>query len=390
MHKRHSSDTGALEKRKATGWKSDDATSVQALRNEDDPIGISREPIIPKTLSDEAKLYENYPATSVSRKRSGSIVEKKKRMELKFGYLESKKRASMEVRQIFINRNTTIKNGWLRFRNSFKKWIKLYCVVKPGLLILFRSSQVLKPHNWAGTVLLNSCQIIERPSKKMGFCFNLYHPLGSTFWAKKGPRGEVIFSIKSIGLPASSLIVRAEDDQNGRQWLEAIKVAKTADQFSWNKSGSGINETPDVIETPPISPLVVRDGQDTLTKKSDKNMISKVVVISDGCSSSSLRAECSSGALSSASASDAEEEIPSYNEDVQEDDNVDLFAQDAGDVLESSDFSSGLIFAVENSTEESSDIQDRKCRKNSFAQTQYEIENVSMLNLLSVKKNSRS
>ena len=29
MHKRHSSDTGALEKRKAAGWVSDDVTSLK-------------------------------------------------------------------------------------------------------------------------------------------------------------------------------------------------------------------------------------------------------------------------------------------------------------------------------------------------------------------------
>lgn len=36
------------------------------------------------------------------------------------------------------------------------------------------------------------CKLIERPSKKDGFCFKLYHPLDQSIWAPKGPLGETI------------------------------------------------------------------------------------------------------------------------------------------------------------------------------------------------------
>lgn len=36
---------------------------------------------------------------------------------------------------------------------------------------------------WVGTVLLSSCELIERPSKKDGFCFKLFHPLDQSIWA---------------------------------------------------------------------------------------------------------------------------------------------------------------------------------------------------------------
>lgn len=43
-----------------------------------------------------------------------------------------------------------------------------------------------------GTVLLNTCQVIERPSKKDGFCFKLFHPLEHSIWAPRGPEKEAI------------------------------------------------------------------------------------------------------------------------------------------------------------------------------------------------------
>lgn len=38
---------------------------------------------------------------------------------------------------------------------------------------------------WVGTVILNGCEVIERPSKKEGFCFKIYHPLQNYIWATK-------------------------------------------------------------------------------------------------------------------------------------------------------------------------------------------------------------
>lgn len=50
----------------------------------------------------------------------------------------------------------------------------------------------LQSSHWVGTVLLTSCQVIERPSKKDGFCFKLYHPLEQSIWAPRGPHNETI------------------------------------------------------------------------------------------------------------------------------------------------------------------------------------------------------
>ena len=39
--------------------------------------------------------------------------------------------------------------------------------------------------HWVGTILLNTCELIERPSKKDGFCYKLFHPLDQSIWATK-------------------------------------------------------------------------------------------------------------------------------------------------------------------------------------------------------------
>lgn len=70
----------------------------------------------------------------------------------------------------------------LQIRGTLKSWTKLWCVLKPGVLLIYKTP---KNGQWVGTVLLNACEIIERPSKKDGFCFKLFHPLEQSIWAVK-------------------------------------------------------------------------------------------------------------------------------------------------------------------------------------------------------------
>ena len=38
---------------------------------------------------------------------------------------------------------------------------------------------------WIGTLMLSACEVIERPSKKEGFCFKIFHPINQSIWAGK-------------------------------------------------------------------------------------------------------------------------------------------------------------------------------------------------------------
>lgn len=70
----------------------------------------------------------------------------------------------------------------IQIRGTLKSWTKLWCVLKPGVLLIYKTH---KNGQWVGTVLLNACELIERPSKKDGFCFKLFHPLEQSIWAVK-------------------------------------------------------------------------------------------------------------------------------------------------------------------------------------------------------------
>ena len=101
-----------------------------------------------------------------------------------------------------------------------KSWTKLWCVLKPGVILLYKSDKgkvckrlstldwavlMIFFQDWVGTILLSMCKLIERPSKKDGFCFKLYHPLDQSIWAPKGPLGETIRKIFSFFIQNLSL-----------------------------------------------------------------------------------------------------------------------------------------------------------------------------------------
>uniref|UniRef100_A0A3Q1F2U0 Oxysterol-binding protein n=1 Tax=Acanthochromis polyacanthus TaxID=80966 RepID=A0A3Q1F2U0_9TELE len=139
----------------------------------------------------ETKLY-NGSDKDVS--ASGGKLTKKESLKV------SKLKAAYVVSQIT---NISI-------RGTLKSWTKLWCVLKPGVLLIYKTH---KNGQWVGTVLLNACELIERPSKKDGFCFKLFHPLEQSIWAVKGPKGEAVGSITQP-LPSSHLIFRAASESD--------------------------------------------------------------------------------------------------------------------------------------------------------------------------------
>lgn len=147
--------------------------------------------------------------------------------EQKKTYRSEKKRAAKELLSTLSDPLVIVMADWLKVRGTLKGWTKLWCVLKPGLLMLFKSDKqkvccctalwdrLLRGHcgrllqtqcilgeskallfgdncvttvqssHWVGTVLLNTCELLERPSKKDGFCFKLFHPLDQSIWATK-------------------------------------------------------------------------------------------------------------------------------------------------------------------------------------------------------------
>ncbi|XP_015272965.1 PREDICTED: LOW QUALITY PROTEIN: oxysterol-binding protein-related protein 5, partial [Gekko japonicus] len=141
----------------------------------------------------------------------------------KKNYRQEKKRATRQLFSALKDPSVVIMADWLKIRGTLKSWTKLWCVLKPGVLLIYKTPKI---GQWVGTILLHSCELIERPSKKWldGFCVKLFHPLDQSIWAVKGPKGENVGSITQP-LPSSHLIFRAASESDGRCWLDALELA---------------------------------------------------------------------------------------------------------------------------------------------------------------------
>ncbi|KAH0616698.1 hypothetical protein JD844_028019 [Phrynosoma platyrhinos] len=174
----------------------------------------------------ESKLYngseKDITAASTTSSSSTTKLTKKESLKVqKKNYREEKKRATKELLSTITDPSVIVMADWLKIRGTLKSWTKLWCVLKPGVLLIYKTP---KNGQWVGTVLLNACELIERPSKKDGFCFKLFHPLEQSIWAVKGPKGEAVGSITQP-LPSSYLIIRAASESDGRCWMDALELA---------------------------------------------------------------------------------------------------------------------------------------------------------------------
>uniref|UniRef100_A0A4W6EKP9 Oxysterol-binding protein n=1 Tax=Lates calcarifer TaxID=8187 RepID=A0A4W6EKP9_LATCA len=153
------------------------------------------------------------PTEKLARKESLKVQKQ--------NYRQEKKRAAKELFSALKDPSVVIMSNWLKIRGSLKSWTKLWCALKPGVLLIYKTP---KTDHWVGTILLSACKLIERPSKKDGFCFKLYHPLDKSIWAVKGPKGENVGSITQP-LPSNYLIFRAASESDGRCWMDALELA---------------------------------------------------------------------------------------------------------------------------------------------------------------------
>ena len=166
----------------------------------------------------------NNPSPDTFRKSLFGSLRESTYKKQKENYLTEKKRITNDILTIMRDESIIVLADWLKVRGSLKNWIKLYVILKPGIMLLFKSDK-MKPGQWVGTILLNSCQLLERPSKKHGFCFKIFHPLERSIWASKGPAGENYINVPYMLLPTFYLIFRAPSNKIGSIWMEAIELA---------------------------------------------------------------------------------------------------------------------------------------------------------------------
>ncbi|XP_053305359.1 oxysterol-binding protein-related protein 5 [Spea bombifrons] len=185
---------------------------------------VLKDEILPSPNSAN-KTDNNFKLCNGADKECASPTTKSARTDAlkvqKKNYRQEKKRATKQLFSALKDPSVVIVADWLKIRGTLKSWTKLWCVLKPGLLLIYKTPKI---GQWVGTLLLHSCELIERPSKKDGFCFKLYHPLDQSIWAVKGPKGENVGSI-TLPLPSSHLIFRAASESDGRCWMDALELA---------------------------------------------------------------------------------------------------------------------------------------------------------------------
>nr|CAB3264584.1 oxysterol-binding protein-related protein 8 [Phallusia mammillata] len=161
--------------------------------------------------------------TDVAVSPGPSKLSKKASLRLqKQSYKMEKKKAENEFKMTANNPAVIILSDWLKVRSTLKNWSRVWCLLKPGLLFLYKNS---KEKTWIGTVSLASVEIIERPSKKDGFCFKIYNTMDQCMWASKGPKGETS-SVLTNSLPTSYLILRAQTESDGQCWMDALELSR--------------------------------------------------------------------------------------------------------------------------------------------------------------------
>ena len=56
-------------------------------------------------------------------------------------YRTEKKRAAKELQYTLKDPSVIVMADWLKVRGTLKSWTRLWCVIKPGLLLLYKSSK---------------------------------------------------------------------------------------------------------------------------------------------------------------------------------------------------------------------------------------------------------
>ncbi|CAF0951522.1 unnamed protein product [Didymodactylos carnosus] len=180
----------------------------EQIKSEEFPSDLSMKLINSSNVNKPSNTFDSLGSnsdlsTSMDRTRYSYKAQKQ-------NYLTEKKRITNELVAVLRDSPVIVLADWLKVRGTLRDWTKLWVILKPGLLLLYKRPQE-KNSVWVGTVVLNSCQVIQRPSKKHGFCFKIFHPLEKSIWSARGPNGEAVGAL-TFPLPMTHLIFRASDE----------------------------------------------------------------------------------------------------------------------------------------------------------------------------------
>lgn len=82
-------------------------------------------------LKKKLQLQTPDPGSKLTRKESYKAQRK--------NYRREKKRVTNELLNSLKDPSVVVLADWLKIRGTLKSWTKLWCVLKPGLLVLYKS-----------------------------------------------------------------------------------------------------------------------------------------------------------------------------------------------------------------------------------------------------------
>jgi len=125
-----------------------------------------------------------------------------------------------------------INDGWMKMRGALKNWHLRWFVLRPGKLIYYDDEL---DKDCEGIILLKGCQVVERPTKKEGFCFKIFHPRKKAIYSAKGLKGETL-PAALIPLTADHCILRVNTEEERNRWIRAIEESfRIAKEIRRNK-----------------------------------------------------------------------------------------------------------------------------------------------------------
>lgn len=62
----------------------------------------------------------------------------------KVNYRKEKKRVAEELMQTLKDPTVVVMADWLKIRGTLRKWSRLYCVLKPGILLIYKGPKTHK------------------------------------------------------------------------------------------------------------------------------------------------------------------------------------------------------------------------------------------------------
>ncbi len=86
--------------------------------------------------------------SGVAHRVSAGVNRKESYKAQKRSYAREKKRVERELLSTFRDESIIVLADWLKVRGSLKSWTKLWCVLKPGLLLLYRSPKTKVSNCW--------------------------------------------------------------------------------------------------------------------------------------------------------------------------------------------------------------------------------------------------